>query len=282
MEGNHNNINPSQEPGVQPPSIRQSMHRHRHWLRCGGVYLYNTRDPHLRLATSAPRLPGSVPLNTRSQPTNPPRNDGQDQRGLDLTPDNCRLPPMSAIPQLEDSPREVAELAARMVAYVESSEGIALEFDSETLPILDHYLKGVADASAETSELIAVCAGAYFGEVVRRCIGGQWQTAAAEAIKWRLVLPGGMWFLPAHVVLATIHQSDDYNDNLNPPAKMVKTASGILARMGDVNASDYYSLCGRFDTLEHLQAVLLAIAAEAAKAVDAAEDDADCRNDDAN
>ncbi len=225
-------------------------------------------NKHQRLADNNPAV---------SHTANPPRdNEGQGQQELDLTTDNCRLSPMSAIPQLEDSPREVAELAARTVAYVESSEGIALEFDSETLPILDHYLKGVADASTEAIELIAVCAGAYFGEVIRRCIGGQWQTTEAEAIKWRLVLPGGMWFQPAHVVLATIHQSDDYNDNLNPPAKMVATASGVLARMGDVNASDYYSLCGRFDTLEHLQAVLLAIAAKATEAADDEDDRRRC------
>ncbi len=169
---------------------------------------------------------------------------------------------MSGESEIQDLPMEVGELAARAVQYVEKSVGVTLSFDSETLPILDHYLSTVADASVEAAELIAVCAGAYFGEVVRRCVGGSWKTTDTEALSWRLILPGGMWFLPAHVALAAIRRTDEFNDDLNPPAKMVTTATDALARMGDVTANDYYSLCGRFDTLEHLQSVLLAIAAD--------------------
>lgn len=69
-----------------------------------------------------------------------------------------------------------------------------------------------------------------------------------------------MWFHPAHVVLAAIFQADTYKDNLNPPPRMVDAAQQALGRMSNVTEADYYSLCGRFDTVEHLQAVLLAIA----------------------
>ena len=32
--------------------------------------------------------------------------------------------------------------------------------------------------------------------------------------------------------------------------------------MGDVSVDDYYSLCGRLDTLEHVHEVLVAVAAQ--------------------
>jgi hypothetical protein len=35
-----------------------------------------------------------------------------------------------------------------------------------------------------------------------------------------------------------------------------------LSRMGDVSVEDYYSLCGRLDTLEHVHEVLVAVAAQ--------------------
>ena len=172
---------------------------------------------------------------------------------------------MSNAISLVESPPEVADLAARTVDYVDAALGVTIAFDSETLPILDHYLKTVPQDANEAVDLIAACAGAYFGEVVRRRLGGNWDTVLPEALEWRLELPGGMWFYPAHVVLAAIHQSDDFQDNLNPPAKMIDAAEQALGRMSNVTESDYYSLCGRFDTLEHLQAVLLAIAADEAE-----------------
>jgi hypothetical protein len=35
-----------------------------------------------------------------------------------------------------------------------------------------------------------------------------------------------------------------------------------LARMGEVSVEDYYSLCGRLDTIEHVHEVLVAVAAQ--------------------
>ena len=166
---------------------------------------------------------------------------------------------------VDSCPSEISDLAERAVEYVQTALGVGLEFNSESLPVLDHYLKTVPDSAPEAAELVAACAGAYFGEVVRRRLGGSWDTAQSEAIRWRLELPGGLWFFPAHVVLAAMHSSDEYEDNLNPPRRMVEAAEAALGRMSEVTVADYYSLCGRYDTLEHLQSVLLAIAAQEAE-----------------
>lgn len=162
-------------------------------------------------------------------------------------------------------PQQVAEFADEAVRYVESALGVTLEYDSETLPVLDHYLRNAGEARPEAAALVAATAGAYFGEVIRRRLGGSWDIAAADPGEWRFELPGGMWFRPAGMVLAAIFTTDDYDDGLSAPPKMRAAAEQALSRMGEVSAEDYYSLCGRLDTIEHLQAVLLAMAAQEAE-----------------
>lgn len=165
----------------------------------------------------------------------------------------------------EECPTAVAEFAARAVEFVQSALGVTLEFNSETLPVLDHYLRAVPDDQPEAAELVAATAGAYFGEVVRRRLGGSWDASDDDPSRWRFELPGGLWLRPGQMALAAIFHTDEFEDTLNPPARMQPAAEAALARMADVTAETYYSLCGRLDTLEHLHAVMLAVAAREAE-----------------
>ena len=166
---------------------------------------------------------------------------------------------------LEQAPSAVLEHADQAVAYVQHALGIAMEYDSDTLPILDHYLRSVPQRRTEMVRLVAATAGAYFGEVVRRHLGGQWDLSAGDPIAWRLVLPTGLSFSPAGVVAEAIAQedSDDLPSAFDAPLKLRPHLELALARMGEVTIEVFYSLCGRLDTLEHLEDVLLAIAAQA-------------------
>jgi hypothetical protein len=152
-----------------------------------------------------------------------------------------------------------------VVDYVDRALGVTLEFNSETLPVLDHYLREAAESQPSAVALIAATSGAYFGEVIRRRLGGYWYVDSDDPTEWRFELPGGLCFRPVCFALAAIFFSDEYDDNLTAPPKMLAAAEQALDRMGDVSPATYYSLCGRLDTLEHLQAVLLAIAAREAK-----------------
>ena len=49
---------------------------------------------------------------------------------------------------------------------------------------------------------------------------------------------------------------------LSAPAAMRPHLEETLSRMGEISQSEYYSLAGQYDILEHLQDVLLAIAAK--------------------
>ena len=164
-------------------------------------------------------------------------------------------------------PPRVREYAEQVVTYVKKALGVALEYDSNTLPILDHYLRTVQETAGtsqvETLQLVIATGGAYFGEVVRRHLGGRWELNT-EDIQWRMVLPTGLNFAPAGFVAAAIAQADldDLDSELDAPPRMKPYVEQALQRMGEVSVEDYYSLCGRLDTLEHIHEVLVAVAAQ--------------------
>lgn len=165
-------------------------------------------------------------------------------------------------------PPRVREYAEQVVTYVRKALGVTLEYDSDTLPVLDHYLRTVDEATGggnqpATIQLVVATSGAYFGEVVRRRLGGRWELGG-EDVEWRIVLPTGLNFAPAGFVAAAIAQADldDLDSELDAPPRMRPYVQQALQRMGEVSLDDYYSLCGRLDTLEHVHEVLVAVAAK--------------------
>jgi hypothetical protein len=141
--------------------------------------------------------------------------------------------------------------------------GIQLEYDSNTLPVLDHYLRTVPDDQPAALQLVVATSGAYFGEVVRRRLGGRWELSDDET-EWRMVLPTGLNFSPVGFVAAAIARADleDLDSEIAAPSRLLPYVQQALARMGEVSIDDYYSLCGRLDTLEHVHEVLVAVAAQ--------------------
>jgi hypothetical protein len=174
-------------------------------------------------------------------------------------------------------PARVREYADQAVDYVRRSLGVTLEYDSDTLPLLDHYLRNVPEGQPATIQLVIATSGAYFGEVVRRRLGGRWEiTPGQEEPDWRVVLPTGLNFSPAGFVAAAIAMADldDLDSEIDAPPRMRPYVQQALARMGDVSVEDYYSLCGRLDTLEHIHEVLVAVAAQMMGNVDDDGEDA--------
>lgn len=166
---------------------------------------------------------------------------------------------------MEDAvPARVREYADQVVSYVFNAFGVRLEYDSDTLPVLDHYLRILEGSDqAPTLQLVVATSGAYFGEVVRRHLGGRWELSEEDRA-WRMVLPTGLSFAPAGIVAAAIARADlaDLDTEFDAPPRMLPHVQQALARMGEVPVDDYYSLCGRLDTLEHLHEVLVAVAAQ--------------------
>lgn len=164
---------------------------------------------------------------------------------------------------LDSVPPRVREYADQAVSYVRRALGVQLEYDSNTLPVLDHYLRNVPEDQPAALQLVVATSGAYFGEVVRQRLGGRWELAEQEA-EWRIVLPTGLNFSPVGFVAAAIARADleDLDSEIAAPPRMLPYVQRALARMGEVSVDDYYSLCGRLDTLEHVHEVLVAVAAQ--------------------
>jgi hypothetical protein len=130
-------------------------------------------------------------------------------------------------------------------------------------PILDHYLRSVPQDGSAATELVIVTSGAYFGEVVRRRLGGRWELGD-EPKRWRVALPAGISFAPAGLAAAAIARAElaDLDTDLDAPPRMRTYLQQALERMGDVSEDAYYSLSGRLDTIEHLHEVLVTVAAQ--------------------
>ena len=165
---------------------------------------------------------------------------------------------------MEDVPPRVREYAEQAVEYVRRALGVKMEYDSDTLPVLDHYLRDVPQDPVAALQLVILTAGSYFGEVVRRRLGGRWETAAETEAQWRVVLPTGLNFSPLGLVAAAITRSEgeDIDAVLDAPLRMRPYLQQALQRMGEVSEEEYYSLCGRLDTIAHLHEVLVAVAAQ--------------------
>jgi hypothetical protein len=87
------------------------------------------------------------------------------------------------------SPRAVVDLAASCVRFVKAALGFELDFERDTLPVLDGYLGGARAAVQERPEtlpLVAAAIGAYLGEVVRRYHHCWWRTDSDDPLGWQL------------------------------------------------------------------------------------------------
>jgi len=106
--------------------------------------------------------------------------------------------------------------------------------------------------------------GAYFGETVCQTLGGNWKVETNDPDQWRVVLPGGLSFAPVPLALAAIVEDESGPGNPDfqaAPGLMVELEQ-IMSGMGTVTTREYFTLSCRYDTLEHLQETLLAIAAD--------------------
>jgi len=177
---------------------------------------------------------------------------------------------------MEGPPARVSEYAEQAVTYVRRALNVPIEYDSNTLPLLDHYLRSVPKDQPAATTLVIATSGAYFGEVIRRRLGGRWEIPVVgnrvshgnpprfEGADWRVVLPTGISFSPAGFVAAAIAQADleDFDSEIDAPTRMRPHVEQALARMGEMSVEEYYSLCNRLDTLEHVHEVLVAVAAQ--------------------
>ena len=97
------------------------------------------------------------------------------------------------------APEEVAALAMRCVTHVQNRTGVSLDFQSETLSVLDYFIQDVLKEEgggivpevgdhrrADVMHLFAPTIGAYFGEVVRRMFPCRWRMDSEDPMQWTI------------------------------------------------------------------------------------------------
>ncbi len=104
------------------------------------------------------------------------------------------------------APRLVCDLDRRFRESVHRALQFELDGSVASLAVVDHYLSLARDESrAPILGLLAAGAGAYFGELVRRHLGGLWLGDGSDPRKLRLLLTAEfVYFAPVDVALAAI------------------------------------------------------------------------------
>jgi len=164
---------------------------------------------------------------------------------LELAPDPRDAPP----------PPAVAELAAACARFVASKYKVPLDFEPDTLSLVDQYVR---DSRAELAvkpeaiDLIQASIGAYLGEVMRRAFGATW-FCEGDHDGWRLDFtyvfltfnPIGM----AREALSLAAQ-DGWHGFLESDPGEREFLETRLKLIGDVDEEEFYAPSTRFDVVE--------------------------------
>lgn len=169
----------------------------------------------------------------------------------------------------EGVPTLIEDLAAACVKAVSKALGVELDYTSDTLPVLDHYLLNVPrSGKQELLDLIVPMAGAYFGEVVRRARPGCRWGGVIDAVATEGVHPSQFWRLefehvflhlnPAGAALEALERKavEGWNAHFATLAESRGTLEEAFASTEGISSDDYHRLAVRFDSLEHALDVL--------------------------
>ena len=183
------------------------------------------------------------------------------------------IAPTSDDRRAEPAPDRVRDLAEACVRFVERAVGVKLDYEPETLSLLDHYLLGARTAAAErpaAGELVAHAAGAYFGEVVRRRYASWWRVEGTDPADWRIELePVYLSFSPVQLMAdALFREGDpDASERLELEEEDRGAVAGRLAELPPVGEDEFYAPSTRLEVID--------IAVEAIRARRLAGDEGD-------
>lgn len=161
-----------------------------------------------------------------------------------------------------EAPQVVLDLAESCVRFVHRTVGIALDYTPDTLPLLDHYLRGAHGVTQEEIlSLVAPAAGAYFGEVVRRQLGpSRWYWTSDEFSECRIEFERCfLSFNPIAIAMEAVlnSETDGYGSNLALLKEEEPLIREALERTGDVDPDDYFRLAVRFEVIEQVVSILV-------------------------
>lgn len=184
-------------------------------------------------------------------------NNGTEQRGGPLGAEGA-------------APARVRDLADGCVRFVERALGVKLDYEPETLSVLDHWVeqgRKEIDTRPTTAAIVAHAAGAYFGEVVRRRFPSWWRADGDDPGAYRIEL-GAVYlaFSPVQLVVNAIYRAED-GDAIEIDEADRETVAARLAELPEVSEDEYFALSTRLEVID--------IAVDAIRARRVAEGDAE-------
>lgn len=166
---------------------------------------------------------------------------------------------------MADAPAVVEDLALGAFRLVKERLGFELDFTPETLPVLDHYLEQIREEDDGRPDdkavaLVGPCAGAYFGEVVRRSLHGlRWHCPEGDYEGWRLEGEGVfLSFNPIGAALEALFAGPvpGWNAHITVLPERRAPVDRSLEAAGPIREDDFYRLAVRHEVLEQTLRVL--------------------------
>lgn len=175
----------------------------------------------------------------------------------------------------------VGSLADRFREQVERALGVRLDGSIASLAFVDHYLALAREEDREPIvSLLAAGAGAYFGEMIRRELGGTWVGDGQDPRRLRLLIePQFVHFSPVDQAYEAIAgRSLDGDDPRVAPGPSFDSGFGLepprpddapgggdaqwlserLTELPPVTEEEFHSLTCRFETLQLVLELLAA------------------------
>jgi hypothetical protein len=163
------------------------------------------------------------------------------------------------------APDVIQDLARSCEDYVKKAVGVELDYTRDTLPLLDHYVAAVRDDVREREELrqlVAHAIGAYFGEVMRKTIGGFWRMPSPNVHDWSVCArPVFLSINPMAVAfdaLADGHEHDGPRSDLRVAPEYRSAVADRLAALPPVPEDEFFLLSTRLEAIEVAAAALKA------------------------
>lgn len=158
-------------------------------------------------------------------------------------------------------PDQVRDLAEGCVRFVQRALGVKLDYEPETLPILDHYVEQARQAAGgrpEAAVVVAHAAGAYLGEVVRRRHISWWRVEGDDPAAWRIELePVFLSFSPVQLIADALYRGTgetedeaDFGEQLEIDDADREAVKARLAELPEVSEEEFFAPSTRLEVLD--------------------------------
>ncbi len=166
----------------------------------------------------------------------------------------------------KESPDEVSKLAERCLAHVKHRLDVNLDYQNETLSVLDYFVQDVVkeegggevlppgdEQRIHLIHLLAPTIGSYFGEVLRRIFPCRWRLLSSEPQEWLLEFEHvPLRFNPVGAAAEALaaQNIESWNGAIATAPQEMEALDERLAAAPPVPDNEFFALTTRFEVLQ--------------------------------